>query len=88
MIRNSVSQSVSALSLFLVEALELTVRSIKLKQLICLVFSYLVSVSASSPLSDAAGHNRIYLRAGLDHLSRHRGKQGADCQCAFQLSEL
>ncbi len=49
------------------------------------VLSYLVFVSVSSPVSDAAGHNRVYLRAGLDHLSRHRGKQGACCQCAFQL---
>lgn len=37
-------------------------------------YSSLAFVCASSPASDAAGHNRVYLRAGLDHLSRHRGK--------------
>lgn len=46
-------------------------------QLVCL-FSHTLSLSlVSSLVSDAAGHNRVYLRAGLDHLSRHRGKQGA-----------
>lgn len=51
------------------------------------VFYKRVFVSASLPDSDAAGHNRVYLGAGLDHLSRHGGKRGADCQCAFQLLE-
>lgn len=40
-------------------------------------YSSLAFVCASSPASDAAGHDRVYLRAGLDHLSRHRGKQEA-----------
>lgn len=34
-------------------------------------------VSAWFPTSDAAGHDRIYLRAGLDHLPGHWGKQRA-----------
>lgn len=29
------------------------------------------------PISDAAGHDRVYLRAGLDHLPGHGGKQEA-----------
>lgn len=54
----------------------MAINSIQLKAAhpLCLVFSYLVCVSASLPFSDAAGHNRVYLRAGLDHLSRHGGK--------------
>jgi len=43
--------------------------------LLCL-FPYTVSsCPASFPVSDAAGHNRVDLGAGLDHLSRHGGKQ-------------
>ena len=51
------------------------------------VFSYIVFVSASSPASDAAGHNGVYLRARLDHLSRHGGKRRARCRCVMQLFE-
>lgn len=48
----------------------------------CLLFIFSAQldsflVSASLHTSDAAGHNRIYLRAGLDHLPGHRGKQEA-----------
>lgn len=40
------------------------------------------------PLSDAAGHNGEYLRAGLDHLSRHRGKQGVKKSNGKQLKKF
>lgn len=45
-------------------------------------------VSASFPASDAAGHNRIYLRAGLDHLSGHRGKQEAGGESTLTCSKV
>lgn len=40
------------------------------------VFNVSVSVFVPPhpPPSDAAGYNRVYLRAGLDHLSGHGGK--------------
>lgn len=43
----------------------------------CAQLCSLSLVSASLPTSDAAGHNRVYLRAGLDHLSGYGGKQEA-----------
>ncbi|TWW79149.1 Ephrin type-B receptor 5 [Takifugu flavidus] len=40
---------------------------------LCLIF---LSLSLSlPPVSDAAGYNRVYLRAGLDHLSGHGGSE-------------
>lgn len=38
------------------------------------VFNISAFIFVPPPLSDAAGHNRVYLRAGLDHLSGHGGK--------------
>lgn len=54
---------------------------------LCSTLLSLSLVSASLPPSDADGHNRVYLRAGLDHLSGHRGKQEARWHSTLNLPQ-
>lgn len=57
----------------------------ELLRLWILLVSSLFFVLSLLPGSNAAGHYRVYFGAGLDHLSRHGGKQEARCRCVFQL---